>query len=245
MTASTFSVPSTSSMSSQLTIWGSSTTEPSTSPGVQVEVIQEGGRSKARAKRLRPTTIISTEKPVKAQRLETLSKEPSDISEFDLSFLGPDDDIKTKDSDASSEAINLSSILSGLTRNLCQGSTNEKDLPPTSSAEMLDKTLATSIGSTNVTPPRNSPTHEATHDKGSSTSSETSRTCSSVLTTPVKCAAKTPSKSDNSLDCYRIQPVNFDSQWFGGEVSGIQVLCRFVGACTDNNIYNNNNNIII
>lgn len=233
VTGSTFSVPSTSSLSSQLTIWGSSTPEPRTSLGVQVEVIQEGGRNKTYAKRLRPTTVISTEKPIKLQRLETssLPKQSNDINEFDLSFLGNDDELKAKEygGRSASDSINLSSILSGLTKNLCQTNTNEHGLVAVKSTEALNKALPTSAASTSITQSQDSLTGETTFDKDPSRVSATS-TCSSVLTTPIKCAAKTPSKNDNSLDCYKIQPVNFDSQWFGEDVSSIQVGRRFIVA---------------
>ena len=199
-----------------------------------MEVIQEGGRNKTYAKRLRPTTVISTEKPIKLQRLETstLPKQSSDINDIDLSFLGNDDELKAKENEgrSASDSINLSSILSGLTKNLCQTSANEHGLVAAkSAAEALDKALPTSTASTSITQPQISPTDVTTFDKDPSRVSATSA-CSSVLTTPIKCNAKTPSKNDNSLDCYKIQPVNFDSQWFGEDVSSIQMNHRFIVA---------------
>ena len=222
MTSSTFSMPSPPSISSQLTIWSSSASEPNTSSGAQVEVLQEGGRRKACPKRLLPTTVISAEKPMKLQRLDApgAEKEPSDISDIDLSFLGGDEDAKSKEGNGhgSSESINLSSILSGLTKNLCQTDTNEQELFAPKSTNLPGTAHPIPMA---TTPPREQPTVEATCDKDTSGFSVTSKTCSSVLTTPVKCTAKTPSKNDASLDSFKIQPVSFDSQWCGGDVSNI------------------------
>ena len=213
-------MPSTPSISSQLTIWSSSRSAPNTSPGAQVEVLQEGGRRKACPKRLLPTTVISAEKPMKLQRLEpsSVEKEAGDISDIDLSFLGGDDDTKSKEGGGhgTSDSINLSSILSGLTKNLCQTDANEQELFAPKSTNSPGTAHPIPMV---TTPPREQPAPEATCDKDAAGFSVTSKTCSSVLTTPIKCTAKTPSKDDASLESFKIQPVSFDSQWCGGEVS--------------------------
>ena len=172
VTGTTFSTPSASSVPSQLTIWSCTTTESNTTSNVQVEVIQEGGRNKSYAKRLRPTTVMTTEKPIKFQRLETssLTKQPCDINELDLSFLGTDDDMKSKEHDhAGSESINLSSILSGLTKNLCQSTTNEQDSNKTRPTGALEEVHPSTSSTTPITPPRGSPIQAVISGGGLST----------------------------------------------------------------------------
>lgn len=215
-TNATFSAPSTP-LSSQLTIWGCPTTESTTSSNVQVEVIEEGIRSKATAKRLRPTSVLPTEEQVKIQRLESsnVSKEEGDA--FDLSFLGPDEESRPGNPNAS-DSINLSSILSGLTKNLCKNTSNEPESIVTNSMEPVGDPHKTVAVSTSVAPPQSQLDVETIKQAAVSTGITTTSTKSTVLTTPVKGTAKTPSKNENSVDCYKIQPVAFDPQWFGGEV---------------------------
>ena len=215
-------MPSTSSLSTKLTIWSSPTSElPDLSNKVQVEVIQEGSRTKAPVKRLHPTSVTTTEKSSKLPCLdETVpTKNPANINEFDLStFLATTDDSRSEnDSQTGGDSINLSTILSGLTKNLCKNGKSDSN----NTTLITDKKDAHNSSLIAVTAPIKGSTSteqfSVTETFPAAVSKATTVDVSSVLTTPVKCPTKTPSKSE--AEGFRMQPVNFEHNWFGNDVS--------------------------
>ena len=187
-----------------------------------MEVLQEGGRTKPPAKRLHPTTITTTEKSPKQQCLEQQTAscdKTKDFAEFDLSFLGPNENSRPKtDSQSVADAINLNSILSGLTKNLCK---NDKESSTTVSGvaanKARDKNTATSEARS-ITPPQLS-TQPVVEVQASRSAIKGSESILSVLTTPKKNVTRTPSKVDPTAEGFRDQVIPFEAQWFGGDVS--------------------------
>ena len=194
---------------------------------MQVEVLQEGGRTKPPAKRLHPTTITTTEKSPKQQCLEQQTAscdKTKDFAEFDLSFLGPNENSRPKaDNQSVADAINLNSILSGLTKNLCK---NDKDSSTTVSGvaaqEVRDKNTVTSEARS-LSPPQLS-TQPVVEVQASRSAIK-----GSVLTTPKKNVTRTPSKVDPTAEGFRDQVIPFEAQWFGGDVSTTCSHIRFQG----------------
>eukprot|EP00795_Rhopilema_esculentum_P000582 gene582-10270_t len=226
VTSTIFSVPSTSSLSTKLTIWSSPTSEvPDLTNKVQVEVIQEGSRTKAPVKRLHPTSVTTTEKSSKLPCLDktVTTKNPANINEFDLStFLATTDDSRSEnDSQTGGDSINLSTILSGLTKNLCKNGKSEANnkTPVTDNKDAQNSALVA------VTAPIKGSTSteqfSVVETFPAAVSKVTTVDVSSVLTTPVKCPTKTPSKSE--AEVFRMQPVNFEHNWFGSDVSELSL----------------------
>eukprot|EP00794_Sanderia_malayensis_P007503 gene7503-8334_t len=251
-TSSVFSSPSAQSLSSPITIWSSPLMHPPAAAGqVQVEVIQEGsgGSNKAPAKRLHPIQTVD-ECAVKKLRLDNTSVVhahaplQTGFSDVDLDFLA-----STASNDASRlscmnepDGVNLSSILSGLTKNLRQNeetSTSKFTASPQSRSETTAVTTASSIASSSSTAPlsfaitSNTVTALASSSKNDqqppkspekTTSTRAATSSPSVLLTPVKNVNRTPSKNDSTFGGNTREHVeNFGSQWFGEDITDISL----------------------
>ncbi len=228
----TFSSPSTSSLSSPITIWSSPLLDKQQNSQVQVEVIQEGTGQKTSVKRLHPITVEELAVNAKRPCLEGSSSEqrlPTDFSDVNLDFLASNSNDASKSSCISdTDSVNLTSILSGLTKNLRKNDNNDEAVSESVmpvSTEVCIASTGTSLQVTSAATVSNSsssltiaPTYKVV-----STCSSTP----SVLLTPIKAATRTPSKNDQNLDSFRTGPVSFGSQWFNDDVSILISVSNF------------------